>query len=427
MDSKIFLRKLGITESLKGDVAIPELINDIPHMAIARVQHNGNLIINEERIQIHKDTTIVMPIGFFLSAKRDNTTGSINLKLHKRQLKDYLKRYKGEDLNGKKLFIWRTGGFGDIMFIQPIVKYLKEKYNCHITLACAPNFYKILDLWPAGLLDRKTTIPFPVRELYESDYHLTFDGVIERTKESKLENCYDLFCKMANIKIDLNDPKYKIELTLESAVTESVKSLIPKEKYVVVQLRASSPSRAMDDAKWEVIFKELNKLGYKVVILDKLRFGMFYHRLIKRGGYDKDMVIELTKHSKDISVVSSIISMSSAVIGIDSSFLHIGAALGKPVIGIYGPFLGDLRMRYYNNSAFVEPKEKKCPLQPCFFHQEDVRKCPSLQLKQYPACLSNIDESEVISKFKELLGVEDIVEEITQEIVEPTIEEIPNG
>jgi len=35
------------------------------------------------------------------------------------------KPYKGEDLTGKKIMVFRTGGIGDIFFINPVFRHLK--------------------------------------------------------------------------------------------------------------------------------------------------------------------------------------------------------------------------------------------------------------------------------------------------------------
>lgn len=44
--------------------------------------------------------------------------------------------YKGEDLTNKRIMAFRTGGIGDILFINPVFRYLKKKYpSCFIRMA----------------------------------------------------------------------------------------------------------------------------------------------------------------------------------------------------------------------------------------------------------------------------------------------------
>ena len=54
------------------------------------------------------------------------------------------------------------------------------------------------------------------------------------------------------------------------------------------------------------------------------------------------------------------------VVSTDSASLHIAASLDIPLFGIYGPFLGELRLTTYKNADWINA-QKKCA--PCFLHQ----------------------------------------------------------
>ena len=71
--------------------------------------------------------------------------------------------YKGEDLTNKKLMCWRTGGIGDILFLNPVLRYLKKKYpssflrvasGCKQSLENVPEIDELYDMpFDAKLLE----------------------------------------------------------------------------------------------------------------------------------------------------------------------------------------------------------------------------------------------------------------------------------
>lgn len=114
---------------------------------------------------------------------------------YRRNFVDFFKRYEGQDLNGKNLLIFRLGGFGDIMFSQPIAKYLRKKYpDVVITYATLPLYKPLLVSWPEKLIDYMGDIPFEKGLLEKTDYHINFSGVQENCDEGKKLNIYDLLC-----------------------------------------------------------------------------------------------------------------------------------------------------------------------------------------------------------------------------------------
>ena len=44
--------------------------------------------------------------------------------------------YQGQDLNNKSILAFRTGGIGDLMFLNPVLRYIKKRYpTCTIKAA----------------------------------------------------------------------------------------------------------------------------------------------------------------------------------------------------------------------------------------------------------------------------------------------------
>ena len=76
----------------------------------------------------------------------------------------------------------------------------------------------------------------------------------------------------------------------------------------------------------------------------------------------------------------------------DSMFIHIAGALGIPVIGIYGPFHSNVRMKYFKNAVGIDID---CGCSPCFKHGHHP--CP----KGNPSpCFSLISEDNILDIFE---------------------------
>jgi ADP-heptose:LPS heptosyltransferase len=410
------LRSVGIDPKEIEKSTIVEKLEDLldspPYMVLAQVFVNCDMLFdNRIRFPLRKGSVIVIPLDAFLNSKRDSVTRKIHLKPYRKFFSEYFRRYRGQNLENKTLLIWRWGGLGDLLFIQPIVKYLKEKYpTCKIVLASAVQNRDLLELWPKGLIDTITDMPFKKEFLTEADYHLSFEGTIERCKESHFINSYDVFSKFANIPVDLTNDKYQIELISDKKTEQEVTPFVP-ENTIILQIRATSPIRMMELSKWKIIIDGILDLGFNVGFLDDAVYSNIYDNLFVEYNLDRSRVFNLSLQSKDIKHAISILNLSAGVVGVDSAFIHIAAALKKPVVGIYGPFLGETRMKYYKNASWVEPKETECPLFPCFFHHFQTNNCPFVRSRQPVKCLQAISESSVLDKIKELFVVQKSVKE----------------
>ena len=93
---------------------------------------------------------------------------------------NFYKRYSGQDLNGKKLLVFRTGGIGDILFLNAPLRYLKKKYpTCFLRVAsgCKQSLENVPEI------NELYDMPFDSSILKDSDYMLYFQGIIESSSE----------------------------------------------------------------------------------------------------------------------------------------------------------------------------------------------------------------------------------------------------
>jgi len=379
---------------------IDELKSHNPLMVTAEILNGGNLNVNGETDRVEKGDVLVMQYNTYINSFIDKKLGIRIFRPHKIKFQDLFKRYNGQDLTNKKLLIWRFGGIGDVMFSQPIVKYLKNKYpTCKIHFCTSKGILPLFRAWPTNLINRCYTIPFSIQVLKDADYHLSFEGSIERCEEAEYTNCYDIFQKVAGLNFNVKD--YMIELKTHE-LKKYIKEIIGKD-MILLQMKSSSPIRTLSSYKWVEIIKKLYNRGFKNLgVIDHPRFYEIYELLKK--DYNIPYLVNLSRCSTDIQMGVNILNYCKGLIGVDSSFTHLSAALKKPTLGLYGPFLGDLRMRYYENADWIDSTNyKECGLYPCFFHQNSINMCPFVQQKLPVGCMDSIDTTEIVNKFEILL------------------------
>ena len=245
------LNKLGIAKN-QGETkysTIRDLLNVPPQMVLVESLLSGTINVDHDGSRINKGDVLCMNYNSY--ARSNYFNGARTMKPHKKKFSRYFKRYRGQNLNNKSLLIWRLGGIGDIMFSQPIVRYLKSKYpRCKISFATAPGIVQLLKCWPKGLLNREYSIPFRKKVLVEADYHMTFEGAIEACREAEKVDAYEIFRMVSQLDFNIKD--YPPILVPKQDSLDRFKQLIPKNT-IIVQMRASSEIRTMQSSKWAKI------------------------------------------------------------------------------------------------------------------------------------------------------------------------------
>ena len=89
---------------------------------------------NFRKQKLLKKEKYVMSTSVFAQLHFDKRTNLEILKPSPIQFKKVYKPYSGQNLDDKTLLVFRQGGIGDLLFIQPNLIYLKEKYLLQIEL-----------------------------------------------------------------------------------------------------------------------------------------------------------------------------------------------------------------------------------------------------------------------------------------------------
>lgn len=190
-------------------------------------------------------------------------------------------------------------------------------------------------------------IPFDFKEVF---LNLEFiNSLIDINSQVKLE-CYDKIFDLTDFEFNyeqINQPninKSKIEIFADAlrvfcSETRTYIKLSEKEelwanefiknnglrkgKIILIAVRSANPSRDWGIDKWKQLIYRLKTLNYDIIVVDR------------ELNWADEKIIFFNNHS--IRELFSLVSISDAILCNDSGVLHIGGALEKKTLGIFGP------------------------------------------------------------------------------------------
>jgi len=231
--------------------------------------------------------------------------------------------------------------------------------------------------------------------LIEADYHILFEGVIERCRQAHTENAYNLFSKW--IGLDLPDellvPKQKAK---DKCVEEAKKVLddwgVKEKDFIVMQLRASSPIRTPRHEFWIELMDRITDMGYNVVLTDNPKQNEAISK-IRDLVKNKDKVFNFCEHSKSLDYSIALVQLAKLVVATDSAMNHIATSVDTKCFGIYGPFPGYIRLKTYPKADWID-SVRHCA--PCFIHGHTP--CQYAGKDGYSPCYDELDKDDIIKR-----------------------------
>jgi len=395
------MRELGIKPD---EITIVNNIEDLrkspPGIIIAEAVMTTSFVQNWFRRQyLVKKKRYVMGLGVYQQLHKSEKDGTKILKPAGMKFFNSYKPYRGEDVEGKTLLVFRTGGIGDLLFIQPNLNYLKSKYNCHIKFACGPQYQSMVETWDC--VDEVLDLPFEAKHLHQSDYHMLFEGVIERCRRAETTNSYNLFSEWLGLNLpdELLVPK---QFPKEEMLDECMKILedwnLQDDSFILMQLRASSPIRTPRPNFWKEVIDGLTDMGHNVVLTDNPRQTDSIDDFIKEVK-TPNKVFNFCKHSKSLDYSIAVTQFAKMTLTTDSAFSHIAASLDVPCFGIFGPFPGFIRLKTYPKAGWVDAN-KECA--PCYIHSQEP--CPKAGADGFSPCYDNINIPKLMGRLKEFIN-----------------------
>lgn len=328
----------------------------------------------KSEMRLKEGVEYVVPDDFPVKAERALGPGCVTVR-------DYAPAnfYRGEDLGGKSLFCFRTGGIGDLLFLTTSLRQLKKNYpSSRLVLGCNYVYSTILDAEGDGF--EQVTMPLEKRAMDRYDYILFFQGIIEGNPAAETKNAYDLFRDAFYLE-RLEDPLPRVHIEEQSGIRARsfVKKRGKSRSYKIgVQLTPSLPVRAVPAQLFSDFVASLGS-DFMVYFVGAEPQYPEIDRIINQLPREKKrQAVNASRHLPSLAEAAALIGEMDLVIGPDSSMLHVAAAQRKPLIGLYGPFHSDLRLRYYKNAVGLDAMTLcefgRSDYKSCFIHGDGV--CP---------------------------------------------------
>lgn len=262
------------------------------------------------------------------------------------------------------LLMIRFGGMGDVLWLTPVMRGLKERYPLlRIEVQC---FTKDRDLlYNCPYVDAIHTGSKPTLDMCRRvDAVLDFFESVENNKAANFRHPIEFACEMAGVRPSSLLPYWKVD-TIESQWADAffaAHGVKPGQPMIGLALAASSPHRT-----WVYFDELISFILNEMPTVHVLMTGNMPHAV--------DMVKRIIARYKDSSRVVDafgattlrqmigVLDRCKMVVSCDTGVVHALAGLKKPTIGIYSTVPAATRTGVYENSFSIQTA---VPCSPCF-------------------------------------------------------------
>lgn len=399
--SKDTLKKLGVDNyTTKKFNKLNDIFKSDNGMVIAQCLQNSAMQLNGKEVKFKNGEAYVMPLQHFTNGfKQKNPI----FKPYRHSFKKYFNRYNGENLDGKRLLISRTGGLGDIIVLQSVMKAIKHKFpTCEIVFATSPGFVEIVNSFPKDLVSEVVSVPYPVDILKQTSKHLYMIHAVENCNETTNMCFFEIFQKVSGLNYDYNN--YISELIPIKLLDDTAKNYI-LPNTVVLHMRSTTKLRQMVIPKWIKIMEYLTLKGLNIGIIDHPSESDNINKFIDSLPL-KSNIQNLAKYSITLNHTVALLNNCLGGICIDSGIAHMLGALRKPTVAIGGPY------KAYDNVYKGYPTIKGidapngwngCGKYPCHYNAQESS-CPYVASGVAPGCIDNIELENLLKIFINILN-----------------------
>ena len=295
-----------------------------------------------------------------------------------------------QDWNGKRILVIRTGGFGDLVLMTPVLREIKRRWpECKICFSCFPNYRSVLENLP--FVDELVSYPVPLLEAYQYDAWVPMENIIEKNDAAKKTHMTDLFATRFNIApAEIKDKKPAYVVTEREKIwAEEAYPRIKGVQRLAVQFNAQSECRTYPGQRMSSVIEHFHKKGWEIMVM-----GAPGELKMEEG----ERMWNLTAHKTTFRQSCAVVASADCLLGPDSALVHVGGALDIPTVALYGPFPSELRVAY---SPSIHPLEGSGHCAPCFHHVRRGLRFPATGpcvAKNFCTVLDSIPVKKVIDR-----------------------------
>jgi len=235
-----------------------------------------------------------------------------------------------------EIIVVRVGGFGDLLWLNAVYRALREKHPGIKIHHCAfAHYLPVME----GFIDSRLNYPLSILDTKGLQVHW-LENIIEG------EPCVTEHpCDRIARRFGLDPLPQKSVYDLRQDETEWAQAQFPrtKKKRVCVQMSPSTGNKEylvrvggrLVESGMLKVMGLLYKWGHEIVIVGDAR---------QNKEAQPEGVFDCTQRQFTIRQSIAMASQCDVILGADSVFVHVGAALDIPVVGLFGPFHGESYM-----------------------------------------------------------------------------------
>lgn len=378
------------------------------HTAVG--EHKSRIVVNPgERVVLDDISSqqIIAPTG-----KPSNASDAFLLNYS--DLGAYTCKAPHRNWKDSNVLFMRKRGIGDELCLTALPRYFSQRFgaNCYVLCHASTEAVWIGNETVKSVVGEPMHLDCMYRPSGKAfyDHCFFFESVTEWDSEPDQGNVYDTLFRLAGVKPETVDPRYKrpyLKLTKKDqmafiswkeAAAKEYPSLKLDDGYIVHQLSTTNVVRNLPEEKELEVLKSLEKAKKPVLVMDDkpttARILEFLH--------GSENVFDITKRVPTLRLYFALIAGASCVVGPDSSGLHVAAAFEVPSIGFWGPFSPESRAKYYPSHHAIW-EHQLCGNSPCFNFglKLPANLCPKGDEQQYCEVFSGVSENRVTEALKE--------------------------
>lgn len=254
------------------------------------------------------------------------------------------------------ILVARAGGAGDVLFSTPTIRELKRLLpNSVIRYSTSTRHPWLIARNPH--VSEVLPYPLAVEEVTKCDHILNLEGVVEGSSDV---HAVDLIARAAGIKLE----DHSLDYSIGDGGLELAEKSIPREgNYrVAIQVKASAANRTYPPQLLTKVIMGLMELKIQCVLITEPKSlsipDAWFPMCVNLGATTKPL-----RWEDSIAIAAT----ADCFLTPDSSMHAFGAALGIPVVSLWGSFKPEIRLIRGARNEAIKGKGV-CPLAPCCHH-----------------------------------------------------------
>lgn len=315
--------------------------------------------------------------------------------------------------DGSRILIIRGGGIGDVLMCTPAIRALREYLpeNIHLTVSTFESNKLLFTGNP--YVDSVRAQPFSLGELLKFDYYLEFKDAKHLLSRIHMIDFYLKGMGLNPSNVSDKVPVLSAESIWDGTVAKTIKNKCNGDYHRTIYLNglASDPLRDVPPEILKIFPHEFPNCFFIVPISYQNRYPNESTVLLSLSN------VMSMDTEQSLSAYVTALYTCDGIVTTDSSAYHIGAAIGKPCLALFGSIDSKLRVTYYPTvmalDAAYHGKTCKSPCGKSMFSEfyggstEGQPVCPEAVEKKnaFSPCLGSFSKGKLLDAFEMLLEV----------------------